>query len=73
MHNPDRQLNTVGAAENIMNIIDALCIMCIALGVIFVPLCIITALMECTKTGRRITDWLLTKLGLDDDYDDYDD
>lgn len=70
MHNPDRQLNTVGAAENIMTTIEAFCIMCIDLGVILVPLCLLTVLMEGTKTGRRITDWLLTKLGLDDDYDD---
>lgn len=70
MHNPDRQLNTVGAAENIMTTIEAFCIMCIDLGVILVPLCLLTTLMEGTKTGRRITDWLLTKLGLDDDYDD---
>ena len=70
MHNPDRQLNTVGAAENIMTTIEAFCIMCIDLGVILVRLCLLTTLMEGTKTGRRITDWLLTKLGLDDDYDD---
>lgn len=70
MHNPDRQLNTVGAAENIMTTIEAFCIMCIDLGVILVPLCLLTTLMEGTKTGRRITDWLLTKLGVDDDYDD---
>lgn len=70
MHNPDRQLNTVGAAENIMTTIEAFCIMCIDLGVILVPLCLLIALMEGTKAGRRITDWLLTKLGLDDDYDD---
>ena len=70
MHNPDRQLNTVGAAENIMTTLEAFCIMCIDLGVILVPLCLLTTLMEGTKTGRRITDWLLTKLGLDDDYDD---
>lgn len=69
MHNPDRQLNTVGAAENTMTTLEAFCIMCIDLGVIFVPLCLLTALMEGTKTGRRIMDWLLTKLGLDDDYD----
>lgn len=53
-----------------MTIMEAFCIMCVDLGVIFVPLCLLTALMEGTKTGRRITDWLLTKLGLDDDYDD---
>ena len=70
MYNPDRQLNTVGAAENIMTTIEAFCVMCIDLGVILVPLCLLTTLMEGTKTGRRITDWLLTKLGLDDDYDD---
>ena len=70
MHNPDRQLNTVGAAENIMTTFDAFCIICINLGVIFVPLCLLTALMEGTKTGRRIMDWLLIKLGLDDDCDD---
>ena len=71
MHNPDRQLNTVGAAENTMTIIEAFCIMCIDLGVIFVPLCLLTALMEGTKIGRHIMDLLMAKLGLDDD--DYDD
>ena len=69
MHNPDRQLNTVGAAENTMTTIEAFCIMCIDLSVIFVRLGLLIALMEGTKTGRRITDWLLTKLGLDDDCD----
>ena len=73
MHNPDRQLNTVGAAENNMTIMEAFCIMCSSLCVPFDQICLLTALMEGTKTGRRIMDWLLTKLGLDDDYDDYDD
>ena len=76
MHNPDRQLNTVGAAENTMTIIEAFCIMCIDLGVIFVPLCLLTALMEGTKIGSRIMDWVLYMLDLndyDEDYDDYDD
>ena len=67
MHNPDRQLNPVGAAENTMNTIEAFCIISIDLAGIFVPLCLLTALMEGTKTGRRIMDWRLTKLGLDDD------
>ena len=53
-----------------MTIMEAFCIMCIDLGVVCVPLGLLIALMEGTKTGRRITDWLLTKLGLDDDYDD---
>ena len=70
MHNPDRQLNTVGAAENTMTIMEAFCIMCIDLGVIFVPLCLLTALMEGTKIGRHIMDLLMATLGLDDaDYD----
>ena len=70
MHYPDRQLNTVGAADNTMTIIEAFCIMCIDLGVSFIPLCLLTALMEGTKTGRRIMDWPLFKLGLDEAYDD---
>lgn len=60
----------MGAAKNIMTNIEAFCIMCIDLGMLFGPLFLLTALMEGTKTGRRIMDWLLTKLGLDDDYDD---
>lgn len=71
MYNPDRQLNTVGAAENTMTTIEAFCIMCIDLSVVFVPLCLLTALMEGTKIGRHIMDLLMAKLGLDDgDYDD---
>lgn len=53
-----------------MTIIEAFCIVCIYLCVIFVPLYLLAALMEGTKTGRRIMDWLITKLGLDDGYDD---
>ena len=60
----------MGAAENIMANIDAFCIMCIDLGMLFGPLFLLTALTEGTKTGRRIMDWLLIKLGLDDDYND---
>ena len=70
MHNPDRQLNTVGAAENTMTIIETFCIICIDLSVVFVPLCLLPALMEGTKIGRHIMDWLMAKLGLDDDYAD---
>ena len=43
----------------------------IDLSVVFVPLCLLTALMEGTKIGRHIMDLLMAKLGLDDD--DYDD
>ena len=60
----------MGAAENIMTNIEAFCIMCIDLGMLFGPLFLLTALTEGTKTGRRIMDWLLIKLGLDDDYRD---
>ena len=53
-----------------MTNIEAFCIMCIDLGMLFGPLFLLTALTEGTKTGRRIMDWLLIKLGLDEDYDD---
>lgn len=54
-----------------MTTIEAFCIMCIDLSIVFVPLCLLTALMEGTKIGRHIMDLLMAKLGLDDD--DYDD
>ena len=76
MHNPDRQLNTVGAAENTMTTIEALTIILLDLSIFFVPLCILGMFFECTKIGRRIMDWVLYVLNLDDcddDYDDYDD
>lgn len=72
MHNPDRQLNTVGAAENTMTTIEALTIILLDLSIFFVPLCILGMFFECTKIGRRIMDWVLRVLDLDD-YDDDED
>lgn len=72
MHNPDRQLNTVGAAENIMTTIEALTIILLDLSIFFVPLCILGMFFECTKIGRRIMDWVLRVLNIDD-YDDDED
>ena len=72
MHNPDRQLNTVGAAENTMTTIEALTIILLDLSIFFVPLCLLGMFFECTKIGRRIVDWVLCVLDLDD-YDDDED
>ena len=72
MHNPDRQLNTVGAAENTMTTIEALTIILLDLSIFFVPLCLLGMFFECTKIGRRIMDWVLRVLDLDD-YDDDED
>lgn len=55
-----------------MTNIDALFIILLDLSIFFVPLTIITAVFEGTEIGRRIMDWVLYKLGLDD-YDDYED
>ena len=72
MHNPDRQLNTVGAAENTMNNIEALTIILLDLSIFFVPLCILGMFFECTKIGHCVMDWVLRVLDLDD-YDDDED
>ena len=55
-----------------MNNIEALTIILLDLSIFFVPLCILGTFFECTKIGRRIMDWVLYVLDLDD-YDDDED
>lgn len=55
-----------------MNNIEALTIILLDLSIFFVPLCILGVFFECTKIGRRIMDWVLRVLDLDD-YDDDED
>lgn len=62
----------MGATKITMTNIDALFIILLDLSIFFVPLTILGVFFECTKIGRRIMDWVLYKLGLDD-YDDYED
>ena len=53
-----------------MTNIEALTIILLYLSIFFAPVTVLGMFFECTKIGRRIMDWVLTKLGLDDDYDD---
>ena len=62
----------MGATEITMNNIEALTIILLDLSIFFVPLCILGTFFECTKIGRRIMDWVLYVLDLDD-YDDDED
>ena len=59
-----------------MTNIEALTIILLYLSIFFAPVTVLGMFFECTKIGRRIMDWVLYMLDLndyDEDYDDYDD
>lgn len=59
-----------------MTNIEALTIILLYLSIFFAPVTVLGMFFECTKIGRRIMDWVLYMLDLndyDENYDDYDD